>query len=190
MNAEFARDAAGAATVFAFFASSWFGWAQENPPVGWRIPLTVAAIFSILLATVGAILLWQLWSTSTALTPQARRNFGVIVGIEFASAGIGAVILNVIRKPEFVAPWIALIVGVHFFPLANLFRFSWLFVVGGLVTACALAAIPIARSQGVEISAVTGLAVGISLIVGALFSLRCRRLKPPALAGQIYLLRF
>ena len=171
MNAEFARDAAGAATVFAFFAATWFGWAQEKPPVAWKTPLTSAAVCSLVLAIVGAILLWQLWSTSTALTPQARRDFGAIAGIEVASAGIGAVILNVLRKPEFVAPWIALIVGVHFFPLANLFRFPWFFVVAGLVTACALVAILIARSKGLEISAVTEVAVGISLIAGALFSL-------------------
>lgn len=171
MNAEFARDAAGATTVFAFFASTWFGWAQEKPPVAWRTPLTIAAIVSILLAALGAILLWQLWSTATALSPQAGRNFGVIVGIEFAFAAIGAVIVSVLRKPELIPPWIALTVGVHFFPLANLFRYPWFFVVAGLVSACALAAIPIARSRGVEISAVTGLSVGVSLLVGALFSL-------------------
>ena len=36
MQAAFIRDAAMTAVVFGFFASSWFGWAQEAPPASWR----------------------------------------------------------------------------------------------------------------------------------------------------------
>jgi len=29
------RDAAMTALILGFFASSWFGWAQERPPAAW-----------------------------------------------------------------------------------------------------------------------------------------------------------
>jgi hypothetical protein len=46
MFAEHLRDTAATAAVFGFFASSWFGWAQEAPPRAWRKPLIVGAVVS------------------------------------------------------------------------------------------------------------------------------------------------
>ncbi|MEY9213032.1 hypothetical protein NI17_002770 [Thermobifida halotolerans] len=38
------RGGAMAAAVPAFSASAWFGWAQERPPAGWKIPLAVGSV--------------------------------------------------------------------------------------------------------------------------------------------------
>jgi hypothetical protein len=44
MTAVFVRDAAATAAVFGFFASGWFGWAQDEPPKAWgRALIGVAA---------------------------------------------------------------------------------------------------------------------------------------------------
>lgn len=171
MIAEFTRDAAATAAIFGFFAASWFGWAQEQPPTTWRNWLIAGALLSLLLAIVGGWLTWQHWSDATAFNPRTGRTFGVIVGIEFTIAALGAGVLTLLGKPQFIAPWVALVVGVHFFPLARLLSYPLLTVVAVLVSLSALLAIPLARSQSITISAVTGLATGVILLIAALFSL-------------------
>lgn len=171
MNAEFTRDAAATAAIFGFFAASWFGWAQEKPPTAWRNWLIAGAILALLIAVAGGLLTWRHWSDGTAFNPQTGRTFGLIVGLEFALAGIGAGVLSALGKSQLISAWVALIVGVHFFPLAGLLHYPALTVVALLVTLAALIAIPLAQAQSIAVSAVTGVATGSILLVAALFSL-------------------
>jgi len=76
-----------------------------------------------------------------------------------------------LRKSDLIPAWIALVVGVHFVPLAPLLRYPLLVVVAALVSAGALAAVPIARSRSLAVSAMTGVVVGAVLLAAALFSL-------------------
>lgn len=172
MNAEFTRDAAATAAIFGFFAASWFGWAQEQPPVAWRKWLIVGSILSLLVALAGGLLTWQYWSAGTVFNPQIGRTFGLIVGIEVAIAGVGAGVLAAMGKADLIAAWIALVVGVHFWPLAPLLRYPLLYVAAVLVSSAAVVAVPLARAQTVTVSAVTGLATGLILLAAALYSLR------------------
>jgi RimJ/RimL family protein N-acetyltransferase len=81
--------------VLGSFASAWFGWAQERPPKAWRTPLTLASVGSIVLAAVGGVLTWQHWSDGSIFDQDSTaRSFGIVVGIEFAAAGIGAAVLS------------------------------------------------------------------------------------------------
>ena len=171
MTAEFTRDAAATAAIFGFFAASWFGWAQENPPTTWRKLLIVGTILSLLVAVVGGVLTWQHWSTGTVFNPQSGRAFGLIAGIEFAAAGIGAGVLTALGKANLIAPWVALVVGVHLLPLAPLLQYPLLYGVAALVSMVALVAVPLARAQAVTVSALTGFATGVVLLAAALFSL-------------------
>ena len=54
----------------------------------------------------GGLLTWQHWSNGTAFNPQTGRTFGLIVGIEFTLAGLGAGVLAALGKPQLVAPWV------------------------------------------------------------------------------------
>ena len=171
MIAEFIRDAAATAAVFGFFAASWFGWAQENPPSTWRNWLIAGALLSLLIAVIGGFVTWQHWSSETAFNPKTGRTFGLIVGIEFAIAGIGAGVLGWWGRADLIAPWVALVVGVHFIPLAPLLHSPLLYGVAALVIIGALVTVPLAAAQGVTISAVTGLTTGIILLATALYSL-------------------
>lgn len=171
ISAAHLRDAAGTVAVCAFFASSWFGWAQDSPPRGWRWPLTAASLGSILVAIAGGLLTWQRWSDGTALDRETSQAFGIVVGIECVTAGVGAVVLASLRRGALIPVWISFVVGIHFVPLASLFDYPLLYGVAAGVTAVAVAAVPVARSRELEPSFVTGVGTGAVLIVSATASL-------------------
>jgi hypothetical protein len=171
MPAEHIRDAAAAAAVFGFFASSWFGWAQEAPPRAWRRPLTAGAVAALLAVVAGALLAWRHWHDGTAFGDATGRAFGIVVGIEFGVAALGAVVLAVRRHRALIPAWIAFVVGVHLFPVAVLIEYPAVHIVAALITLSAVAAVPVARSHSIVPSAVVGSAVGSILLAAALFSL-------------------
>jgi hypothetical protein len=171
MMAQFLRDAPMTAAIFGFFASVWFGWAQEHPPPAWRKWLIGGSVLSVLAIIGGGLLAWKHWSDPTAFDADTSKTFGIVVGIEFGLAGIGAAILGARGRKELIPVWIAIVVGVHLFPLAALLSYPFLYVVAALVTLAALVAVPLARSRGVAVSAVNGLGVGIGLLLGSYVSL-------------------
>ncbi|BAL89563.1 hypothetical protein AMIS_43430 [Actinoplanes missouriensis 431] len=170
MLADHLRDAAVTAAVFGFFASSWFGWAQEAPPPSWRKPLIAATVVSLLTAVAGGLLAWRHASAGTVFDDATSRTFGIVVGIEFAAAGVGAVILAVLRRRELIPVWIAFVVGVHLFPVAVIIHYPAVHVTAALITLASLVAVPVARSRSLPVSAVIGVATGAVLLAGALFS--------------------
>ncbi|MET8308177.1 hypothetical protein [Micromonospora sp. NPDC005173] len=171
MITEHVRDAAATAFVFGFFASSWFGWAQEAPPKPWRPALIAGSVLSLLTAAAGGLLAWSHWSDGTAFDADTSRTFGIVVGIEFGAAAVGAGLLALLGRRELTAPWVALVVGVHLFPVAVLMDYPLIHVVAALVTLIAVAAIPVARARAVAVSAVVGLGTGVVLLVAAVSSL-------------------
>ena len=171
MTALFVQDAAMTAAIFGFFSAGWYGWAQEEPPPGWRKPLTVGSVIGILVAIAGGIVAGQNWSTGTAFDADTSPIFGIIVGLEVILAGGGALLLSRRGRQELVAPWVALVVGVHFFPMAPLLGYPLFYVVAALITLAALVSVPVARSRDITVSAVTGVMCGSILLAAGLFSL-------------------
>jgi hypothetical protein len=124
-----------------------------------------------LTAAAGGILAWQNWSGGTAFDAETGPNFGIIVGVEVVLAAAGAVVLTVRRRRELIPAWVAVVVGVHFVPLAPLLEYPFLYVAAALVTSVGLVSVPVARSRGVPASVVTGLGAGTVLLGSAWFSL-------------------
>ncbi|WP_433391040.1 hypothetical protein [Micromonospora sp. KLBMP9576] len=171
MIAEHIRDASATAVVFGFFASSWFGWAQDAPPRRWRPVLGIGSVLSLLTAVAGGILTWRRWAEPTAFDADTSRAFGIVVGIEFGVAALGAGLLALRHRRDLIPVWVALVVGVHLFPVAVLLEYPLIHVVAALVTVVALAAVPVARARAVAVSAVVGLGAGVVLLVAAVSSL-------------------
>jgi hypothetical protein len=162
---QYTRDAAMSALILGFFASSWFGWAQEKPPPGWRPPLIVGAVLSLIVAVVGAAYAWQNWSGGSALSePGAMRQYGIIVGVEFGTAAAGAAVIVLWGRSEYVAAWICLVVGAHFWPMAPVLKSPSLLALGALLTVLAIAAVLVSRHTGVAPSAITGAGAGVALL--------------------------
>ena len=170
MTAVFVRDAAATAAVFGFFASGWFGWAQDEPPKAWGRALIAGSVVSLLAAVAGGLLTWRHWTDGTVFDADTSRAFGVVVGVEVAVAALGVWLLARRRRSDLIPAWVAVVVGVHLFPVAWLLRYPLVGVVAGLVTLAAVAAVPLARSRSLAVSAVTGLAAGTVLLAAALVS--------------------
>ncbi len=153
------------ALILGFFASSWFGWAQERPPAAWRPLLIGGALLSLAVAVAGAVLAWRNWSGGSALSePGAMRHYGIIVGVEFGVAAAGAAGIAWWGRSEYIAPWICLVVGVHFVPMAPVLKNPSLVALGGLMVAIAVAAVVVARRTGLAPSALTGVGAGVALL--------------------------
>lgn len=160
-----ARDNAMTALILGFFASSWFGWAQERPPAAWRPLLIGGALLSVAVAVVGAVLAWRNWSGGSALSePGAMRHYAIIVGVEFGVAAAGAAGIAAWGRSEYIAPWICLVVGAHFVPMAPALENPSLIVLGVLMVAIAVAAVAVSRRTGLAPSALTGVGAGVALL--------------------------
>lgn len=135
------------AAVFGFFAFSWFGWAQDSPPKPWRVWLGVASVVSLMTALFGGFLALKNWDAATALNNDAAyQSFGIIVGIEFLLAGLGAAALAWRKRTDYIAAWIAVVVGVHFVPLASVFKDGWLYVLAALLVSGVCVAVLTAKA--------------------------------------------
>jgi hypothetical protein len=171
MKPEYLRDAAMTAAIFGFFGFVWFGMAQEAPPGKWRPWLGVGSAVSILIAIGGGVLAWQHWDDGSALDAESGPIFGIVVAVEVILAAAGAVIVSMRGRKDLVTPWLAIVVGLHFVPLAWFFSFPVLGVMGVLMAAAGVAGVPLARSKGLAASAVVGVASGLLLVATALLSL-------------------
>lgn len=168
---EYLRDAAGIAAVFGFFAMSWFGWAQERPPASWTWPLRIGSILAGLTAIGGGLLLWRHWHDGSVIDERTGPLFGIVVGIEFAAAGLGSAVLAIREHAKLISSWIAFVVGVHLFPVAAILDIPALHIPAALISVASIAAVRIARSVSITPSAVVGAMTGSILLISAVLSL-------------------
>jgi hypothetical protein len=92
------------------------------------------------------------------------RHYGIILGVEFGVAAAGAAGIALRGRPEYIAPWICLVVGVHFWPMATVLKSPPLIVLGGVLTAVAVVAVLVSRRTGLAPSAITGVGAGVTLL--------------------------
>ncbi len=167
----FVRDVAVTAAIFGVAAFAWFGWAQEAPPARWRVPLAAGSGLGLVLAVIGGLLTWQHWGPESALAAAgAGRTFGIVCGIEFGLAGLGAGLLGVAARPQWIATWIAFVVGIHFIPLAFIFGDPGQLGLAALMVIAAGLSVVVHRRTAVTASAVVGLGSGTALLVYAVRS--------------------
>ncbi|GHJ43828.1 hypothetical protein Cs7R123_11700 [Catellatospora sp. TT07R-123] len=172
------RDAGLSAAVLGFFAASWFGWAQADPPAWAPAWLGAASGLCWLVAAAGLVL--GLRSRDTAPRERATwRRFGVVVGIEFAAAGAGAGLLAALGQADYIPVWVCAVVGVHFLPLVPIFGYGGYRVLAAVLTAGALVSLTVAATTDVAPSTVTGVVAGTVLLGFAVSDLARLRLIAP-----------
>lgn len=157
-----------AAIVEGFFGFMWFGWGQGGAPAWGSVVLAVGAVLSVLVVAAG------LWCARRArheppplAEPAAGRRFGIIVGAEFGSAAVGAAILGFTGHEEFIAAWVCLVVGVHFFPLDRVFPGIGMVGLSIAVVLVAVTAFVVGPATSVAPNNVAGFGAGACLLAHA-----------------------
>jgi len=111
------RDHAFTIAWFGLMTMVWFGWGQEDPPESWRWRLGVGSVAGIALAGVFGYAVAIRWDEGSALEGRYEW-FGVIVAIEVVAAGLGCLYLWRSGRERWMAWWVAVVVALHFVPLA------------------------------------------------------------------------
>ncbi|MFE6076495.1 DUF7010 family protein [Paenibacillus sp. NPDC057886] len=108
--------------------------------------LVLSGIMTLILLSGAISLFGKARNMNHAATPEEieqRRNinrkFGLVFGLEGLAIFIASVICNMINYFEVFFPIMAIIVGIHFFPLARLFRENFYYGTG--ITLCILGVI-------------------------------------------------
>jgi len=150
----------------------WFGWGQANASAGLTVVLAVGGVLAVAVAIAGGVRAFRSPGADSVLHDRrAWRRYGLVVGVEFALAGVGAAALAATGQSDLVPVWVCAVVAVHLFPLASLLRDRLLVPLGALLAAVALAALVAALATGVPASTVTGLGAGVLLTLFAAIAL-------------------
>ena len=160
----------GAAVMFAF-GVLWLliGLLRGRPSPAWlRVALLVVGIgLGASIATLGLRASGMPHNASPMTAQQIATNrqiglhFYVILGIEWAAIVLAVVVLWAIRYPDYILCGIALIVGVHFFPLAALLRAPAYY--GTALLGCAIGLVGFFMGDSVLRQKVVGLSFGLLL---------------------------
>jgi hypothetical protein len=122
--------AANGVMFMTFFGALWasigiVGSHQLGAP--W--PLVLSAIVTIILLSGAISLFGKSRSMNHSVTAKEKedtkrinRKFGLVFGLEGVAIFLASVICNILNQFEVFFPVMAMIVGIHFFPLASLFK--------------------------------------------------------------------
>lgn len=158
--------------IFGMFSFIWFGWAQENPRKSWRKYIGIASAFALFVCLIGIYLSVTNWHERTALSNSSVfHNYLIFVFIEFLLAGIGVFLIIRLKKNDYVAPWIAFIVGIHFFWLKNIFNDFSLYILAVLLIGVVIISLWLSKKLNVANSAITGIGAGTVLFSFAILGL-------------------
>lgn len=159
------RGRASAGFLLAFFGAAWWVWGVGG--IQGLFSGETVAFYSILALATGILVIGGMLLLAaarrlprvTSPASEARdaavgkryRAFGGVFGLELVIIALGIVLLNVFHHPEFRLPFVTLVVGVHFLPLARLFAVPLYYVIGVLfvlVSVTAMLAVPVSAMIG------------------------------------------
>jgi hypothetical protein len=123
------RGAALGALILTAFGTAWAVLALTSLPAPPHLPIAlVAAVAAVLmgLAVRRVLTAGSLPSPEDEEAAQQGRRagvaFGIIFTLEGATIGVGAVLLARADQSAWIPPFAAIVVGLHFLPLARVFR--------------------------------------------------------------------
>lgn len=172
MEMEYIRDYVMYTAIFGMFSFAWFGWAQEKPRKSWRKYIGIASGIALLVCLIGVYLSVTHWNAATTLAEKDTfTNYLIVFYAEFIIAGVGSFFLIRSTKRDYVAPWIAFIVGSHFFFLVNIFKDPSLYILAILMIVIAVISPWLSKKMKVASSAITGIGSGTVLFCFAILGL-------------------
>jgi hypothetical protein len=100
---------------------------------------------------------------------RAKKMFAAVNIIQWVSIVTAVSILNLLHMPEYIVPAIAILVGLHLFPLAGSFRHRQHYVTGTLLLVWSMGALAIEPRE--RVAGVAALGTGLVLLVSAAWTL-------------------
>ena len=183
LQAEALTGAGRGAVIGAMAGAGWLGWGLGNakaynglvaPAFGFTALFLLAC--SVYFVRKGRQLRKQ-FPTAGASTRQATVKWFLLVVLVEVFACVFAVILaNRLHRADLATDWLAMIVGLHFLPLAKIFRAPNLYVLGILITLWCVLCWTLFHSSAIPLSASIGTGL---LLWGTCVSslLRARRIE-------------
>jgi len=163
------------------FGAGWLGWGLgqakafngfTGPTFGFTALLLFAS--SIYVLRKGRLLRKKYPAAVVSSQRAARRQFLLLALIEFLAIAMLSILAHRIHRADFAADWCAMVVGLHFLPLARIFHARHLSVLGILMTFWSVLCWVLFRSDALVIS--VSLGTGILLWSSCVFLLiRTRR---------------
>ncbi len=160
--------------MMTLFGGVWLGLGLENmrPNSPWLIAAVTLGAIALLVPCFGVFQIGRKTGKKAApLTSEEKRvgsrmgrTFGIIFGAEGLLIFLAVNALNNLHLDSYIVTTIAAIVGLHFLPLARLYRAALYYVVGSVIVAEALISLAL-QSPGREIT--------VALSVGATLWLTC-----------------
>lgn len=154
------------AAILGAFSTAWFGWAQATPPSLWlTVALSIGTTIGLVTLVLGIVLIVRSPAASDPMRHRSvRRRYGIISGAQFGAILVAVLSLAVAGLQAWLPTLTCAIVGIHFFPLATVFRDRSLVVLGVVVTAVALLTLVVALASGLTPSALTCPLAGTCLL--------------------------
>jgi uncharacterized protein DUF7010 len=153
------------AIIMGFFGCLWLAWGLSALNVRTVVVIAAAIGFAASLWIPAAALLRngsRILGNPAALTPEEHREqsrmgrmFGWIFGAEGLLILLAVNVLNNLHLGEYAVSAIAAIVGLHFLPLARLYRRPMYNVVGIIMTLASLASLALPSSMRISVLAST-----------------------------------
>ena len=173
-------------TVFGFV---WLGWgfsvsqAFINFSSGSALPAARWITFYLLTLALLGVSIQSLRKGKALMGPAAgaaefrsrfSKPFRMIVCLEGAACGVVVALVLALHRLDLLAAGISLVVGVHFIPLARLFRFPAYYAAGAAIIVSNLLSVALLRAEAITLS--VGVATGAVLWITAIYALlRCRQ---------------
>jgi len=163
--------AARGAVVMAMFGAGWLGVGLGaagafNEATG---PLFGFAEMALLGCSIELVRSGRAMGKKFPLPLEERRPvlraFLVLLAVEVGAILLASILAKRLGRPDLVADWCALVVGLHFFPLARIFRTPQLAVLGALLTLWSVFCWALFHGNT--------LTIAVSVGTGALFGIRC-----------------
>ena len=182
LQAEAVIGAGRGALIGAMFGAGWLGWGLGSakalngftaPTFGFMALFLLAG--SIYFIYKGRLLRKKYPAVVHSKRQTVRKWFLFIVLMEALAIALVSTLAYRLHRSDLAANWCAMVVGLHFLPLAKIFRAPRLIVRGILITVWCVFCWALFRSNALVIS--TSIGTGILLWVSCVSSLlRARRI--------------
>jgi hypothetical protein len=175
-KAEAVVGAGRGALIAAMFGSGWLGWGLGDArafnvfvgPAFGSVELFLLAC-SIYVIRKGRQLRKQHSPVPSATRKAVRKSFLLVVRLEFVAAALLGILAWRLHRPYLAADWCAMVVGLHFLPLAKIFRAPHYNVIGVLITLWSVLCWTLFRSNALFIAVAVG--TGVLLWSSSILSL-------------------